>query len=153
MDIGSRFASIRGGLSERIARHRNRDFLNAALVVSVLATQVDGTILLSERYRIDDILARVDRLRIYDPHQVAQILDKFLAELRDHPDAAREALFHKLERVAEDFKAVELIVRIALSVSLCGGDFSASKRVRFTEICMALGYAPECILGERRNVK
>ncbi len=143
--------NIRTGLNERIARRSNRDFLIAALAVSVLATQADGTISLSERYRIDGILARVKRLRIYDPHQVAQILDRFLTELRDNPEAAREALLRKLERVAEDRKTVELIVRIALSVGHCDGDFSASKRVLFAEICAVLGYAPGCILGERRT--
>lgn len=143
--------NIRRGLNERIARHRNRDFLNAALAVSALAIQADGTISLSERYRIDGILARVKRLRTYDPHHVAQILDRFLTELRDNPEAAREALLRKLERFAEDRKTVELIVRIALSVSHCDGDFSASKRARFTEICTALGYAPGSILGERRT--
>lgn len=147
MENCSRPMNIRSGFNERIARHRNRDFLNAALAVCVLATQADGTISFSERYRIDGVLARDERLRIYDPHQVAQILDRFLTELHDKP----EALLRMLERVADDRKTVELIVRIALSVSHCDGDFSASKRVRFTEICTVLGYAPGCILGERRT--
>jgi hypothetical protein len=65
--------SILDGLNERIARHRNRDFLNAAMAAGALAAQADGTVTLSERYRIDGILARLERLRIYDPHKVAQI--------------------------------------------------------------------------------
>ncbi len=143
--------SILDGLNKRIARHRNHDFLNAAMAVSALATQADGKITLSERYRIDGILARLERLRIYDPHKVARILDGFLTELRDNPEAARGVLLGKLGRIAEDREAAELIVRIALSVSHSDGGFSASKRTRFAEICAVLGYAPGCFLGERRS--
>ncbi len=143
--------SILDGLNERIARYRNHDFLNAAMAASALATQADGTVTLSERYRIDDILARLERLRIYDPHKVARILDGFLTELRDSPEAARGVLLRKLGRIAEDRAAAALIVRIALSVSYSDGGFSASKRARFAEICAVLGYAPGCFLGERRS--
>ena len=141
--------SILGGFNECIARHRNHDFLNAVMAASALATQADGKITLSERYRIDGILARLERLKSYDPHKVARILDGFLTELRDNPEAARGALLGKLRRIAEDREAAELIVRIALSVSHSDGGFSASKRARFAEICAVLGYAPGCILGER----
>ncbi len=142
--------SILDGLNERIARHRNRDFLNAAMACSALATQADGKITLSERYRIDGILARLEQLRIYHPHEGPRILDGFLAELRDNPEAARGVLLGKLRRIAEDREAAELIVRIALSVSHSDGGFSASKRTLFVEICAVLGYAPGCFLGERR---
>ena len=142
--------NLLGGLNKRLERRRNRDFLDAALAVSVLATQAEGSISLSERYRIDNIFERVERLQIYDSHQVAQILDKFLAELREAPETAREVLLHKIERVAEDRKIAELIVRIALSVSQFGCGYDGPKRARITEICAALGYAPECFLGERR---
>ncbi len=142
---------ILDGFNECIARHRNHDFLNAAIAASALATQGDGKITLSERYRIDGILARLERLRMYDPHQVARILDGLLTELRDNPEVARGILLGKLGRIAEDREAADLIVRIALSVSHSDGGFSASKRARFAEICAVLGYAPGCILGERRS--
>ncbi len=143
--------SILDGLNERIARHRNHDFLNAAMACSALATRADGRITLSERYRIDGIVARLERLRIYGPHEIAQILDGFLTELRDNPEAARGVLLGKLGRVAENREAAEVIVRIALSVGHSDGGFSASKRARFAEICAVLGYAPGFILGERRS--
>ncbi len=143
--------SILDGFNERIARHRNRDFLNAVLAASALTTQADGKITLSERYRIDGILERVERLRIYDPHKVTRILDGFLTELRDNPEAAHGVLLGKLRRIAEDREAAELIVRIALSVSHSDGGFSASKQARFAEIYAVLGDAPGRILGESRS--
>ena len=143
--------SILDGLNERIARHRNRDFLKAAMAASALAAQADGTVTLSERYRIDDILTRLERLRIYDPRKAVQILDGFLAELRDNPEAAERILLGKLRRIAEDREAAELIVRIALSVSKSDGTFSAPEHARFAEICAMLGFSPELFLGERRS--
>ncbi len=142
--------NLLGGLTARIARHRNRYFLDAVLAASALATEVDGTISFSERYRIDDILASLERLKIYDRYEVARVLDGFLTDLRANPQAAREVLLRKLERIAEDRKTAELIVRIALSVSDSAGGFDAAKRTRVAGISAALGYTPGCILGERR---
>ncbi len=143
--------SILDGLNERIARHRNRDFLKAAMAAGALAAQADGTVTLSERYRIDDILARLERLKIYDPHKAVQILDGFLTELRDNAEAAERVLLGKLSRIAEDREAAELVVRIALSVSQSDGPFGAPERARFEEICAVLGFSPERFLGERRG--
>ena len=143
--------SILDGLNERIARHRNRDFLKAAMAASALAAQADGTVTLSERYRIDEILARLERLRIYDPHKAVQILDAFLTELRNNGEVAERVLLGKLRRIAEDREAAELIVRIALSVSRSDGKFSAPERAQFSEICAVLGFTPERVLGERRG--
>ncbi len=106
--------SILDGLNERIAQHRNRDFLKAAMAAGALAAQADGTITLSERYRIDDILARLKRLKIYDPLKAVQILDGFLTELRDNAEAAERVLLGKLRRIAEDREAAEL-----MCASLC----------------------------------
>ncbi len=61
---GFRPVSILGRFNECIARHRNYDFLNAAMAASALAAQADGKITLSERYPIDGILVRLERLRI-----------------------------------------------------------------------------------------
>ncbi|MEE9246688.1 MAG: TerB family tellurite resistance protein [Gemmatimonadota bacterium] len=143
--------SILDGLNERIAQHRNRDFLKAAMAAGALAAQADGAVTLSERYRIDDILARLERLRIYDPHKAVQILDGFLTELRDNAEAAERVLLGKLRRIAEDREAAELVVRIALSVSESDGRFSAPERARFEEICAVLGFSRERFLGERRT--
>ncbi len=104
-----------------------------------------------ERYRIDEILARLERLRIYDPHKAVQILDAFLTELRNNGEVAERVLLGKLRRIAEDQKAAELIVRIALSVSRSDGKFSALERAQFAEICAVLGFTPERVLGERRG--
>ncbi len=56
--------SILDGLNERIARHRNRDFLNAAMACSALVTQADGKITLSERYWYKELYPKVgDEMR------------------------------------------------------------------------------------------
>ena len=143
--------SILDGLNERIAQYRNRDFLKAAMAASALAAQADGTVTLSERYRIDDILAHLERLRIYDPHKAVQILDRFLTELQDNPENAERVLFGKLGRIAEDREAAELIVRITLSVSESDGSFSAPERARVSDICAVLGFPPDRFLVERQT--
>ena len=141
--------SILDGPNEPIAGHGNHDFLNAAMACSALATQADGKITLCERYRIDGIVARLERLGIYDPHEIAQILDGFPTELRDNPETARGGPASQTQAHRRRPQGSR-IVRIALSVCHSDGGLSASKRVLFAKICAVLGYAPGCFLGERR---
>ena len=89
MEFGPRPRNFLGGLNLRIARHKNRDFLNAVLAASALATEADGTISFSERCRIDDILASLERIKMYDNDQIVRVLDGFLTELSVNPGAAR----------------------------------------------------------------
>ncbi len=80
-----------------------------------------------------------------------QILDGLLPEMRDNAEAAERVLLGKLNRIAEDREAAELVVRIALSMSEFDGAFSQPERARFEETCAVLGFSPERFLGERRG--
>ncbi|MFQ5774198.1 MAG: tellurite resistance TerB family protein [Kiloniellaceae bacterium] len=142
--------SIWDGLSERVERYRNRTFLKAAMAASALAAYADGTVTLSERYRIDDILSNLERLSIYDPHKAIQILNGFLAELRDNTEEAERVLIGKLQRITGDREAAELVVRIALSVSLSDGAFDPPERALFDRICAALGFQAADFDPDRR---
>lgn len=135
--------SILDGVQDGVRRYRNRTFLKTAMAASALAAYADGEVTLSERYRIDDILSTLERLRIYDPHKAVQILDEFLYALRETPHEARRVLIGKLERIAEDREAAELIVRIALSVCASDGVIVSSERAQFAEICDVLGFRVE----------
>ena len=131
------------GVQEQLLRYRNRTFLKAAMAASALTAYADGRVTLSERYRIDDIVSTLEQLRVYDPRKAAQILDEFLYALRDAPEEARRVLIGKLERIAADREAAELIVRIALSVCKSDGAVVSAERAQFAEICDVLGFKVE----------
>ena len=121
-----------------IQRYRNRTFLKAAMAACALSAYADGSVTLSERYSIDDILTRFGRLRIYDPHKAIAILDEFLEELRSNTEEAHSVLVGKLRRMADDPVGAELVAKIALIVSHADGEPSAAEKAQFDEICRVL---------------
>ena len=131
------------GVQEQLLRYRNRTFLKAAMAASALTAYADGQVTLSERYRIDDILSTLERLKVYDPRKAVQILDEFLYALRESPEEARRVLIGKLERISADREAAELIVKIALSVCESDGVVVSAERAQFAEICDVLGFKVE----------
>ncbi len=125
-------------IHREIQRYRNRTFLKAAMAACALSAYADGTVSLSERYSMDDILARFGRLKIYDPHKALDILDKFIEELRTNTEEAHTVLIGKLRRLADDPTAAELVAKIALIVSHADGEPSPAEKAQFDEVCRVL---------------
>ena len=118
----------------QLERYRNRAFLKAAMAAAALVADADGEVTLSERYRIDAIIERLERLRLYDPHKAVEILDRFLASLHDDADTARPILLGKVSRMADDAEAAQILIRIAHSVSDADGDVSEAEVDRIDQI-------------------
>ncbi len=132
-------------LHARIGDQRDRPFLKAAMAASALAAQADGTVTLSERASVEQILATLRTLKIHDTHKALAILRGYLAELRRNPEIAEAVLLGKLERIAENRPAADLVARIALQVSRADGQFSVEEKHQFGRICRALRVHPEDI--------
>lgn len=126
-------------VQQRLHRHQNRDFLKAAMAASALAAYADGTVSLSERYSIDDMLENVERLNIHDPDKAVQILNDYVHALESNAESAQSVLIGKLKRVAGDREAADLIARIALAVCYADDQFNYAERLQFAEICQTLG--------------
>ena len=126
-------------VQERLHQHRDRGFLKAAMAASALAAYADGTVSLTERYSIDDMLENLERLNLHDPEKAIQILNEYIHTLQDDPETAQAVLIGKLKRFADDREAADLIVQIALAVSYADGHFNYAERMQFAEICETLG--------------
>lgn len=131
--------SLLESVQERLHRHRDRSFLKAAMAASALAAYADGTVSLSERDSIDDMLENLERLNLHDPAKATQILNDYIHALQDDPESAQAVLIGKLKRIAGDREAADLIARIALAVSYADGQFNYAERLQFAEICQTLG--------------
>ena len=125
-----------------VARQRNKPFLKATMAASAMAMLADGEIQLSERYRLDEILERLEGLKIYDPQKAVAILDEYIHDLRSEGDHARSVLLGKLRRIAEDRDCAAVIPGVVLALCAADGVFSKSERQVFEEICAALGLDP-----------
>ena len=127
----------------QLERYRNRGFLKAAMAAAALVAEADGEITLSERYRIDAILERLAKLRLYDPHKALEILDRFLASLHDDADSARPILLGKVSRMANDPESAQILVRIAHSVSDADGEVSDAEVDRIDQIRTVLNVSQD----------
>lgn len=137
------FANLMQGLQNQAERHRNRPFMEATMAACALVATADGTVSFSERHRIDQILERLDQLRVFDPHEAMNVFDDFIQELQDNPEAGRRAALQRLAKVAEDKDSSRLMVRICCAVSEADGDFSTAERRQIEAVCRALGLTLE----------
>jgi tellurite resistance protein TerB len=135
--------SLLESVQERLHQHRDRSFLKAAMAASALAAYADGTVSLTERDSIDDMLANLDRLNMHDPDKATQILNDYIRALQDDPESAQAVLIGKLKRIADDRDAADLIVQIALVVSYADGHYNYAEKLQFAEICETLGLDPK----------
>ena len=136
-----------------VARQRNKPFLKATMAASALAMLADGEIQLAERYRLDEILQRLEGLKIYDPQKAIAILDEYIHDLRSDESRAREVLFGKLKRAGQDSETARVIPSVVLAIFASDGVFRESEKRVFEEICAALGLEPadyaEAIAGSK----
>ena len=89
-------------IHDRVERYRDRTFLKAAMAASALTAYADGSVSLSERFKVEDILERLERLHIYDALKAVEKFEAYVSELEDNTDEAEKVLLGKLERMASD---------------------------------------------------
>ena len=129
---------LKGSIHTQTEKHRNRPFLEATMAAAALVACADGTVSLSERVRIDQILERLDQLRVYDPHLGVDLFNQVADALAGDPGEGRALAFERIARVAGDPEAVRLMVRICCAVSEADGEFSPAERQMIEEICAEL---------------
>lgn len=135
--------SLAETLRADIAQYRNRSFLQAAMAAGALVALADGAVTLAERHRIDQILERIDQLRIFDVHEAVDLFDTYVDALRADPESGKVRALDVVHALAEDPKAARLLLlRICIAVSGADGRHRASERARITEIAAALDLSP-----------
>jgi tellurite resistance protein TerB len=143
MAIGGSAMRISEFFHDRVERYRDRTFLKAAMAAGALTAYADGTVSVSERFKIEEILERLERLHIYDAQKAVEKFEEYVVELEDNTDQAEKVLLGKLQRISSDGVAADLIARIAIEISYADKYFNQAERMQFTAICEALGLDPK----------
>ena len=133
------------------ARYWDRAFLKAAMGVCALASNADGEVSLSERYRVDAILGAIERLQVHDPRDAVDIMNDYLEELREDPQEWETVLRDRISRYADDYKAARTLLRIAYLVIAAAGPVSSAEKEEFDRICDSLAVDKNRIWGEFSN--
>jgi tellurite resistance protein len=126
-------------IRDRIERHQDDTFLKAAMAASALTAYADGTVSVSERFKVDEILERLERIHIQNSRKAIEKFEEFIEALEDDTEAAEQVLLGKLKRMAGDKDAAEAVAHIALEVVHADAYFNRAERLQFEEICGALG--------------
>ncbi len=126
-------------IQDRIERYHDKNFLKAAMAASALTAYADGTVSVSERFKVDEILESLERIHIYDSHKAVEKFEEFIDALEDDTEAAEQVLLGKLKRFARNKDAAEAIAHIALEVVHADAYFNRAERLQFEAICGVLG--------------
>ncbi len=145
--MASLLERLKDNIRAQAARHRNRGFLEATMAAAALVSQADGVVSLSERVRVDQILERLDQLKIYDPHLGVDLFNEVVDALSDSPAEGREMALARIKPMARDPEAAHLMVRVCCAVSEADGDFSPAEKRTIEAICGALGISYEDCLN------
>ncbi len=117
---------------------RDKEFLKAAMGACALTILADGDSALSERFAIDDLLARMKQLKLYDPQKAIQILDDYIYRLRSDEAESRHILLNKIERLGRRRKEAEVIPKIVTAVALADGEVSPHEFAMLRHVCALL---------------
>ena len=126
-------------MHDRVERYRDRTFLKAAMAASALTAYADGSVSVSERFKVEEILGRLEKLHIYDAPKAVEKFEAYVGELEDNTEQAEKILLGKLKRMSSDRDAADLIAHIVLEISYADTYFNRAERMQFDAICGALG--------------
>jgi tellurite resistance protein TerB len=125
-----------------LERQRNRPFLDGVMAACALVATADGEVSFAERVRVDQILATLDALKVFDPHEGIDIFNEFTDAILANPAEGHETAFQAMADVAQDAENGALMVRICCAISEANGEKSLADQIEITSICSRLGLDP-----------
>jgi tellurite resistance protein len=128
---------------DRLHRQQNRPFLKAVMGACALVATADGEVDFVEWVRVDQILATLKELRVFDPHEGIDLFKEYADAILEHPEKGREAAWAALQDVSLDEEAKELMLRVCLAVSDVKGEMPLADQVEIVSLCSRLGIRPE----------
>jgi len=124
---------------KELERHRQRPFLEAVAAACALVATADGEVSFSERSRLDAVVESLSELRLFDPQEVVDAFDADVEALSRDADGEREAMLKTIEAGTANDGAADLLLRIAVAISLADGRDSSDEHQVIDRICAALG--------------
>jgi len=128
-----------------LERYRNKDFLKAVLAVCALAAGADPKISLATRYRVDEVLDRLDLVQLFDRAKVNEVLDDYIYGIKEDAAAAAEILHAKIQRLSGDHKKARTLLRIAYLIIIADDLITPAEQAEFDRLCQILAIDPALV--------
>ena len=125
-------------LTEGLRRYRDKDFLKALVAVCALAANADDEVDISERYKIEEIVAQEPPLREFDAKKVAEIFDAYVDALRKEGESAKKILYNKVRRMADDQEKSQTLMCAAYLVIVADHEILDQEKLEFERLCAVL---------------
>ena len=126
----------------QLKRHQNRPFLEATMAACALVASADGVVSFGERIRVDQILAALESLKIYDAHEAVDLFNDFANRIFSSPREGHEHALRAVKAVADDAEKAELLVRIFLAICETGSEINLIKQIEVVMLCGMLNIEP-----------
>lgn len=126
----------------QLQRHRNRPFLAATMAACALVATADGEVSFGERIRVDQILAALESLKIYDANEAVDLFNDFSERIFSSPKEGHLHAVEAVKAVAGDAEKSELLVRIFLAICESGTTSSLVKQIEVVMLCGMLDIDP-----------
>lgn len=136
-------ATIRERWSDQVQRLKNRKFLDAAMAAAALVSAADDDVRLSEQVAIDNLLERLERLRVFDPHAGVDIHRDYVGQILANREQGRAQALSRVASFQGDEERGLLILYIGATVARADGNLSPIEMSALGEIAAALGLPDE----------
>ena len=133
---------ISESLFSKSERVRNKPLLDAAMAVSALVATADGGISFAKRHTVDEVLANVDALKVFDVHLAVDVFEAFAEDIQDGPEGGQARAMRAVQALAGEPESAQLLVRVACAVARADGRYSVPATARIREIAAGLGQQP-----------
>jgi len=129
-----------------LERHRNRPFMEAAMAASALVSMADGAVSLGDRTRLDRVLATLEALQVYDPHECVNQFNRFAEAVRSNPKQGHDqAMQAVLAESRQHPNSGQMLIRVCLALSEIGGKIPLVEQIEIVSLCTQLGIDPESV--------
>jgi len=95
-----------------VERHKKKPFLNGTMAACALVAIADGEASFSERIRVDQIINALHALKVFDPHEAVDILNRTCDDIIKSPKQGRETAVPAVRAAADTDDKATLMVRI-----------------------------------------
>ncbi len=136
------FSTARAVLSQELQKFRNRPFLETTMAASALVASADGAINFAKLTMLDQSLAAINELKIYDPHDAIDIYRKHAEALAADPGAAREKILRLIRKLSDDEHAARLLIKVCVAIGKSDDDFTESEKTTIDQLCANMGLNP-----------
>ncbi|MDJ0869684.1 MAG: TerB family tellurite resistance protein [Myxococcota bacterium] len=143
-------ATIRDWLSQRVEQLRNRSFLQASMAAAALVATADEDVRLSEQLALDELLGRVEKLRVFAVHDAVDLHRDFVERILANAAAGRAAALEAVSAFRGDEDQRLLVLYVGAVIAKADLELSETEERALNEICGALAL-PESALARVWN--